>query len=166
MSDTEQVETSVDEVKIVISTSNSKVNGSIAGLIAVIFGEFGILKLYGEVPNLISILTDPNTIVANWRWWGLTLSYIVLGLLGLLFGYRAISYSILSARAGDRLSRIEEGILHQSTKEIFDILVEQMEASSGWDRKLKHWAIRQELWLISLFAILYILPFVAVAIRL
>jgi hypothetical protein len=47
-------------------------------MIAVIFGEFGVLKLHSEVPLF--------TFISNSRWWWLTLSYIFLGALGLLFG--------------------------------------------------------------------------------
>jgi len=162
----DQSKISTDEIKIVISMCDSKVNGSLAGLVAVVFGEFGILRLYENVPIFSSIITGCNTFIMNGRWWGLTLTYIFLGVLGLFLAYRAIVYSELSARAGDQLDREENGVIHHSTKKIFDNLIDRMESTSGWDKKLKHWAVRQETWLKFFVIVLYLLPFLAVAIRL
>lgn len=154
---------SYDEIKIVINTCDSKVNGSVAAITAVVFGEFGILRLYDAHRLSELIGAGVGTFFTYSKWWGLTGAYVVLGLAGLLFGYRAIAYSELAARAGNRLGRVENTTIHCSTGNIFDDLVREMIDDGGRFVCLKKWAVRQSLWLRAFVILLYILPFVAVA---
>jgi len=68
MSNENNQEISADEVKVVISTCDSKVNGSFAGMIAVLIGEFGIVRLYDQtnLPTLRARVRDSKQSIISY----------------------------------------------------------------------------------------------------
>jgi hypothetical protein len=88
----------LEEVKIALQWYDTRVNGSLSALIGVAFGVFGILRLYDKIPvGKLLIWQLPS------NWILLTISYILIGFLGLYFFLRMVGYSTMANRGGERL---------------------------------------------------------------
>lgn len=76
--------------KILINRCDSRIVTSVIAMIAVTMGAFGVLRLYDADTVLqMSTLSSGNPV----RWWGLTIAYWALCLLGGLLLLRARAYS-------------------------------------------------------------------------
>lgn len=145
-------------VRLAIQRYDAKANGSVAVLIAVSFGAFGILRLYDESMKIgFWFASVDNT----WRWWLLTAGYGVVGLIGLYFS-RLIAYSVMGNRLSNRIfpNNGYWGVFQYSKHD-----VETATDLDSWIRRRSLWVFKAKWFSEGVVIAAYSVAWLAVAVR-
>lgn len=142
-------------VKVVLSWCDSRVNGSFTAMIGVIFGTFGLLRLYPSKDGLPFCSFD-GLFKSTMNWKLLTVGYGLLGILALYLFFRMVAYSTMANLEGGKIG----------TYEIFTRLKVTMHKGTSLDNILQQislYALGNRLFILILCGLIYGLTWFAVA---
>jgi hypothetical protein len=145
-------------VKIVIGWSDSRVNGSFAAMVGVIFGSFGLLRLYPTKEYLPQFFNFVEILNSSPNWKLLTIGYALLGALGFYFYSRTVVYSTIANIEGGRYG----------TYQIFEELKNKIREGKSLDNRFQTfslWTLRQRYFGFFISVGIFIISWFAVALR-